>query len=60
VLAHVRDGTGAGAEREHRFTFQHGYDGPQPGASKNMIKILLLAIVVLVVYVIYLRTKRQG
>jgi len=25
-----------------------------------MIKILLLAIVVLVVYVIYLRTKRQG
>jgi len=25
-----------------------------------MIKILLLAIVVLVVYVIYLRTRRQG
>jgi len=25
-----------------------------------MIKILLLAIVVLIVYVIYLRTKRQG
>jgi len=25
-----------------------------------MIKILLLAIVVLVVYVIYLRSKRQG
>jgi hypothetical protein len=59
MIAHVREGARAGPERHQRVDAHGGYDPASDEVIPPMTKILLLLIVVLIAYVLYLRTKRR-
>jgi hypothetical protein len=59
VLAHVREGARTGPERHQRVGAHGGYDPASDEVIPLMTKILLLLIVVLIAYVLYLRTNRR-
>jgi hypothetical protein len=59
VLAHVLERARAGAERHQRVDAHGGYDPATDEVVPPMTKFLLLLIVVLIAYVLYLRTKRR-